>query len=110
MPYCNRNTDHIGRENTLLLFRIAMALEDEPPASRVSREGDTQPCPPSSQNSADNTSSKESSGDEPNERVRDPKEDEILEACCRRDIAALQSLALSTGGFITDELRQQACE
>lgn len=48
--------------------------------------------------------------DESNSSVRDPKEDEILDACRQRDIAALQSLALSTGGFMTDELRQQACK
>lgn len=86
-----------------------MALQDESPASRGSREGDAKPCPSSSQISADNTPPNESSEDEPKQSVRDPKEDEILEACDRRDIAALQSYALSNGGFMTDELRQRAC-
>lgn len=87
-----------------------MALEDESPASRGSREGDTQPGPSYSQISADVAPPNESTEDEPKQVVRDPKEDEILEACSRRDIAALQSLALSIGGFMTDELRQRACE
>lgn len=46
---------------------------------------------------------------EPNPRVKSPKEDEILDACRRRDIEELQSLAELPGGFVTDELRQQAC-
>lgn len=47
---------------------------------------------------------------EPKPRIRSPKEDEVLDACTRRDIEHLQALALSPGGFVTDELRQQACE
>lgn len=43
-------------------------------------------------------------------RARDPKEDVILDACRRRDIDELQTLAESRGGFLTDELRQEACE
>lgn len=38
------------------------------------------------------------------------KQDEILDACRRRDIAELQRLADAPGGFLSDELRQQACE
>lgn len=41
---------------------------------------------------------------------RDPKEDVILDACRRRDIAELQFLAESPGGFLTDQLREEACE
>lgn len=41
---------------------------------------------------------------------KSPKEDEILVACQRRDIRALQTLAESQGGFMTDELRQKACK
>lgn len=36
------------------------------------------------------------------------KAQEIIEACRRREIEALQALAESPGGFIRDELRQQA--
>lgn len=42
--------------------------------------------------------------------ARSPKEHGILDACRRRDIEELQALAMSPGGFLTDELRQQACE
>lgn len=38
------------------------------------------------------------------------KVDKILDACRRRDIEELQSLAESPGGFVTDVVRQQACE
>lgn len=41
--------------------------------------------------------------------VKSPKEDTIRDACRRRDIEELQSLAESPGGFVTDELRQEAC-
>lgn len=43
-------------------------------------------------------------------RIRSQKEDEVLDACERRDVKQLQALAQSRGGFVTDELRQQACE
>lgn len=33
----------------------------------------------------------------------------ILEACSRKDIASLQELAQSSGGFLRDKLRQLAC-
>lgn len=79
-------------------------MEDEPPATQVSREGHTQSRP------ADDTGGSHSPEDEPKLVIRNPKEDAILDACHRRDIAALQSLAISTGGFVTDKLRQQACK
>lgn len=65
-------------------------------------EDSSQPTPPSSADQVPEI--------EPKPRMRSPKEDEILEACRRRDIQELQSLADSSGGFVTDELRQQACE
>lgn len=40
---------------------------------------------------------------------KSPKEEAIWDACRRRDIKELQSLAESPGGFVTDELRQEAC-
>ena len=45
-----------------------------------------------------------------NPQLEGLKEQEIIDACRRRDIEALQALADSPGGFISDELRQQACE
>lgn len=38
------------------------------------------------------------------------KHTRILDACKRRDIDDLQSLAISRGGFLTDAIRCQACE
>jgi len=38
------------------------------------------------------------------------KEHAILEACRWRNLDALRVLAESQGGFITDKIRQQACE
>ncbi|KUI63097.1 GTPase-activating protein gyp10 [Cytospora mali] len=48
--------------------------------------------------------------DEPEakEHPQAAKMDQILDACRRRDIEELQSLAESPGGFVTDGLRQQA--
>lgn len=40
----------------------------------------------------------------------DQKEHKILEACKRRDVEELQLLAGSPGGFMNDEVRQEACE
>lgn len=34
----------------------------------------------------------------------------ILDACQRRDLDALRDLAISEGGFLSDSLRQRACE
>lgn len=45
-----------------------------------------------------------------NAELQEVKAREIIDACRRRDIESLQALAESPGGFITDELRQQACE
>ncbi|KAJ4390704.1 GTPase-activating protein gyp8 [Gnomoniopsis smithogilvyi] len=81
-----------------------MAMEDKPPASQVPGGEDTRPHP------TDDISENYSAEDEPKPSIRNPKEDEILDACHRRDIAALQSLAISTGGFVTDSLRQQASD
>ncbi|ROW05668.1 hypothetical protein VMCG_05271 [Cytospora schulzeri] len=41
-------------------------------------------------------------------QIYSAKRDKILDACRRRDIEELQSLAESPGGFLTDGLRQQA--
>lgn len=38
------------------------------------------------------------------------KEEAILRACKWRDLEALQTLAESPGGFLTDDIRQQACK
>lgn len=38
------------------------------------------------------------------------KERAILEACRWRNLGDLRALAESPGGFLTDEIRQQACE
>lgn len=43
-------------------------------------------------------------------RPHAPKQDKILHACRWRNIEELQVLAESPGGFLTDELRQQACQ
>lgn len=40
---------------------------------------------------------------------REEKTRAILEACSHRDIASLQALAQSTGGLLTDPLRQKSC-
>ena len=45
-----------------------------------------------------------------NAQLEELKVQEIIDACRRRDIEGLQALAESPGGFIRDELRQQACE
>lgn len=45
-----------------------------------------------------------------NAQAEELKAREIIDACRRRDIEGLQALAESPGGFIRDELRQQACE
>lgn len=47
---------------------------------------------------------------ESNAQLEELKAREIIDACRRRDIEGLQALAESPGGFIRDELRQQACE
>ena len=39
----------------------------------------------------------------------DDKKQAILHACRTRDLARLRSLAESPGGFLSDDLRQQAC-
>lgn len=41
---------------------------------------------------------------------RTDKEARIVDACERWDIQELQALAQSPGGFLTDELRQDACQ
>ncbi|KAF3768014.1 RabGAP/TBC [Cryphonectria parasitica EP155] len=46
--------------------------------------------------------------DSPQTRETSPKEALILDACGRRDISELQALAELPGGFITDDLRQEA--
>ncbi|KAL1854375.1 GTPase-activating protein gyp8 [Diaporthe australafricana] len=43
-----------------------------------------------------------------NAHLQELKAREIIDACRRRDIEGLQALAESPGGFITDNLRQQA--
>ena len=40
---------------------------------------------------------------------RHEKSKRIQEACLQRDFRTLVRLATSTGGLLTDELRQQAC-
>lgn len=40
---------------------------------------------------------------------REEKTRAILEACSHRDIASLQALAQSSGGLLSDPLRQKAC-
>lgn len=45
-----------------------------------------------------------------NAQLQKLKAREIIDACRRRDIEGLQALAESPGGFVTDNLRQQACE
>lgn len=47
---------------------------------------------------------------ESNAQLEEIKALEIIDACRRRDIEGLQALAEFPGGFIRDELRQQACE
>lgn len=48
--------------------------------------------------------------EEATQRLHSEKEARILDACERRDIEDLQALAQSSGGFLTDELRRQACK
>ncbi|KAJ0117884.1 gtpase-activating protein gyp10 [Diaporthe amygdali] len=43
-----------------------------------------------------------------NAELQEIKAREVIDACRRRDIESLQALAESPGGFLTDELRQQA--
>jgi hypothetical protein len=43
-------------------------------------------------------------------QLEEAKAHKITEACRRRDIEGLQALAESPGGFIRNELRQQACK
>lgn len=43
-------------------------------------------------------------------RIDPVKEARVRDACQRRDVEELQALAQSSGGFLTDELRQQACK
>jgi hypothetical protein len=38
------------------------------------------------------------------------KEEVILRACKWRDLDSLKALAESPGGFLTDDIRQQACK
>jgi hypothetical protein len=40
----------------------------------------------------------------------DKKREAILEACRQRDLDSLRALAESTGGFLADDIRQQACK
>ncbi|KAK4204119.1 putative TBC1 domain family member 20 [Triangularia verruculosa] len=44
----------------------------------------------------------------PKDESLEEKKREILEACEKRDFAALRALAASPGGFLTDTIRQQA--
>lgn len=41
---------------------------------------------------------------------KERKAQEIIGACRRRDFEVLQALAETPGGFLSDELRQMACE
>lgn len=43
-------------------------------------------------------------------QLEEVKAQQIIDACRRRDLEGLQALAESPGGFIRDDLRQQACE
>lgn len=60
------------------------------------------------------TDSSSESDDSFHEKVVDPfhveKEEAILKACKQRDLTKLRALAESHGGFLNDEIRQQACK
>lgn len=89
-----------------------MVQEDRPPSREKSdgvgeKGGQGNTPQPSSSSLANEVRKTEAEG---KPRVRSPKEDEILDACRRRDFQRLQALAESPGGFVTDELRQHACE
>lgn len=48
--------------------------------------------------------------DDDEAELRKAKAQVILDACQRRDLDALRDLAISDGGFLSDTLRQRACE
>jgi hypothetical protein len=45
----------------------------------------------------------------PEQKRRNAKATTILEACKRKDIEALRTLATSEGGLVSDDVRRQAC-
>lgn len=59
-------------------------------------------------------SSSESGDSLPEKVIENPfyteKEEAILRACKQRDLIKLRELAESQGGFLNDEIRQQACK
>jgi hypothetical protein len=42
--------------------------------------------------------------------AEDKRKGIILQACRQRDLDALRDIAQSSGGFLTDTIRQQACK
>jgi hypothetical protein len=44
------------------------------------------------------------------EKGRDAKASQILDACRRRDVETLRVLSTSEGGLVSDEVRRQACQ
>ena len=86
-----------------------MASEEEPPTmghdEAIVEEKVDQSTPQLSESSAIGVDDADG-----NTHTESPKIGKILDACRRRDIEELQSLAESPGGFMTDGLRQQACE
>jgi hypothetical protein len=50
-----------------------------------------------------------SSSPAPEQKKRDAKAAEILEACKWKDIELLRTFATSEGGLVSDDVRRQAC-
>lgn len=73
--------------------------------------GDTE-VPNGNGNGKDNSNNNNKQSEEEIRKQQEhlKKEAKIRDACKRRDIQELQALAQSSGGFLTDELRQQACK
>jgi len=71
--------------------------------------GKSSPAAVSRENSS-STAPTQSNSDDAHHEETAAKTQAILDACIRSDIPALADLAVSEGGFLSDDLRRHACE
>lgn len=100
----------MGREDatTVVERSLRTAEEDETPSSQTSNGKATTP----SQRSTKQVESEEDddNDDDDDAELSHAKALVILDACKRGDIDDLKDLAISTGGFLSDAIRRQACK
>jgi hypothetical protein len=79
--------------------------------SEMSQDGHVTQEVPEADTSQTSNMSANGSGSRPQEAVESrAKALAILDACNRADIDALNELAVTKGGFISDAIRRRACE